>query len=455
MGIDFKKLVKPYQNVSIKNLQKWIQIDSVYDESTKTEEKPFGQGVYNALDFIATLAESEGFNVDRCDNYCTEISFGEGDLIAIYAHADVVPVSGKWDYEPFGGEIVDEIMYGRGTSDDKGPALAAFYALKALKDNKLIDGYKVSLVIGGNEESGSKCLEHYFHKLNKPYPKYGFTPDGDFPLIYGEKGITGFMHNLDIKRDEIISIKGGVALNSVIDEVRCVLKHDFKLSEACERFFSLVNIRYHYLPGQELDEIVVYGKSSHGSLPHLGINAALYLLKFLGWYYHDDYLSTIASWYLDPNGRIFDCYYNGEHLHETTYNVGLINFEAGKLTLVINFRYPENCDPREVEKKMNQKNLGQIKFFGYGQPLLLDPKSQMIQTLYKVYQEETGDYSTPIMTIGGGTYARESKNTIAFGSHFPGREDNIHSPNEKIHLEDYLSSQSIYARAIYELGKLK
>ena len=104
---------------------------------------------------------------------------------------------------------------------------------------------------------------------------------------------------------------------------------------------------------------------------------------------------------------------------------------------------------------MNEQNLGEIKFFGYGSPLLLDPKSSMIQTLFKVYQEETGDYSTPIMTIGGGTYARESKNTIAFGSHFPGREDNIHSPNEKIHLEDYLLSQSIYARAIYELGKLK
>lgn len=455
MAIDFKKLVKPYKDISILNLQKWIQIDSVYDDKTKSIEKPFGEGVYNALDFIATLAENEGFNVDRCDNYCTEISFGEGDLIAIYAHADVVPVSGKWDYDPFGGEIVNDIMYGRGTSDDKGPALAAFYALKALKENDLIDGYKVSLVIGGNEESGSRCLEHYFHKLNKPYPKYGFTPDGDFPLIYGEKGITGFVHSLRINIDDIVSIKGGVAVNSVIDEVTCVLKHDFNLSKALEKFFSLSNIRYQYLPGKELDELVVYGKSAHGSLPQLGVNAALHLLRFLGWYYHDEDLNTISSWYLEPNGRVFNCYYDGEHLHETTYNVGLVNFEQNKLTLVVNFRYPENCDPRIVEQKMNEQNLGEIKFFGYGSPLLLDPKSSMIQTLFKVYQEETGDYSTPIMTIGGGTYARESKNTIAFGSHFPGREDNIHSPNEKIHLEDYLLSQSIYARAIYELGKLK
>ena len=73
--------------------------------------------------------------------------------------------------------------------------------------------------------------------------------------------------------------------------------------------------------------------------------------------------------------------------------------------------------------------------------------------MLKVYQEETGDFDTPIMTIGGGTYAKECKNTIAFGSAFPGRYDKIHEPNEEIHLEDFLSSQSIYARAIYELGK--
>ena len=455
MAIDFKKLLKPYEAVSISNLQDWIRIDSVYDKSTATEEMPFGKGVHEALEFIASLAEKEGFNVDRCDSYCTEISFGEGELIAIYAHADVVPVTGKWDHDPFGAEIVDDIMYGRGTSDDKGPAMAAFYALKALKENNLIDGYKVSLVIGGNEESGSRCLEHYFHKLNKPYPKYGFTPDGDFPLIYGEKGITGFVHNLEVNLDQVISIKGGVAVNSVIDEVRCVLKHDYKLSKACEKFFSLTNIRYQFVPGSDLDELVVYGKSAHGSLPQLGVNAALHLLKFLGWYYHENDLSKIASWYLEPTGVMFGCRFDGEHLHETTYNVGLVNYEQNKLTLVINFRYPENCNPRDVEVKMNAQKLGEVKFFGYGSPLLVDPKSQMIETLYKIYQEETGDYSTPKMTIGGGTYARESKNTIAFGSHFPGREDNIHSPNEKIHLEDYLLSQSIYARAIYELGKLK
>ena len=116
--MDFKMMLKPYREESIKTLQEFVRINSIHDDSTITNKMPFGKGVYDALDFIARLGEENGFNVDRCDNYCTEISFGEGKLISVFAHADVVPVSGTWKLEPFGAEIENEIMYGRGTSDD-------------------------------------------------------------------------------------------------------------------------------------------------------------------------------------------------------------------------------------------------------------------------------------------------------------------------------------------------
>ncbi len=454
--MDFQKLLKPYKNESLKNLESWIKINSIYDETTITSDHPFGKGVYNALDFIATLAEKEGFDVDRCDNYCTEIGYGKGDkLIALYAHADVVPVSGEWKYDPFSATIEDNKMYGRGTSDDKGPAMAAFYALKALKENNLIDGYRVTLVIGGNEESGSRCLEHYFHTLHKPYPTYGFTPDGDFPLIYGEKGISNYVQKVKLNLPELVSLQGGVVANSVIDEAKCVLKHTPEFSKLCETFFNLTDTKYSLISGVENDELVVYGKASHGSMPECGKNAALYLIKFLGWVYHDELLNKIADSYLETSGRKMGLYYESEYLHGTTYNVGLVNYENGILEMTINFRYPETCDPREVETKLNEMEFGEITFQGYGEHLLMDPHSPMIETLLKVYQDETGDTSTPIETIGGGTYAKESKNTIAFGSHFPGKVDNIHSPNEKIDLEDFYTSQGIYAHAIYELGRLK
>lgn len=455
MKLNFKKLLKSYKKESINNLQAWIKINSVDDPTTKSEENPFGVGVGNALKFIADLAEKEGFNVDRCDNYCTEISYGEGQLISVFAHADVVPATGNWKYGPFDAVIENNIMYGRGTSDDKGPAMAAFYALKALKDNNLISGYKVCLVIGGNEEKGGRCLDYYFNVLNKPAPKYGFTPDADFPLIYGEKGIGGYLHSYKIKTNQIVSLSGGIAVNSVIDEARVVVKKSKSFKEEAANFFKLINTKFSISENDDFEELVVYGKSAHGSVPHLGSNAGLKLLKFLSFFYKDENLGHLAECYLETTGKKMNAYYESEYLHNTTYNVGVIEYKDGILNLAVNFRYPENVNLDEVKDKINALKIGKVEKIYGGEPLLFDPKSDLVNTLLKVYQEETGDLETPIKTIGGGTYAKECKNTIAFGSAFPGRNDKIHEPNEEIHLDDFINSQSIYARAIYELGKLK
>ena len=446
---NLEELAKKYYDLAIKSLQGWIQIDSTFDESTVSELAPFGKGVHNALEYIASLAEKDGFSVDRCEGYCTEISYGEGPLIAIYAHCDVVPVSGKWKFPPFSATIEDDIMYGRGTSDDKGPAIASYYALKLLRDNNLINGYKVTLVIGGNEECGSRCLEHYFHSLHKPYPSYGFTPDGDFPLIYGEKAIATYKVDLNIDIKEISSLNGGVVINSVIDE--CHAKFNVKLDENKIKEYCLKNnLKYEYHD----DELVFYGKSSHGSLPQEGINAGLHMIKFIGLMFNYDQLVKTGDGYMDGSGRNLGVYYESKLLHSTTYNVGLISYNNGVLEYSVNFRYPENVNAEEVCKKLDTLSLGKVHYLGTGDYLLVDPESQMIKTLMNCYQEYTHDYNSQPMAIGGGTYAKESKNTIAFGSHFPGREDHIHEANEKIHLEDLRKSISIYASAIDELGKL-
>ena len=453
--IDYKKLAKKYHNEIVENLTKWININSVYDESTIKENAPFGKGVSEALNYIATLAKEKGFNVDTCDGYCVEISYGKGDLISIFAHADVVPVSGEWLYPPFSGEVHDGKMYGRGTSDDKGPSLAAFYALCLLKDNNLINNYQVKLIIGGNEESGSKCLEHYFHVLKKPYPKYGFTPDGEFPLIYGEKGIANYKVEQNIKFENVVKIEGGVVANSVIDKAYAIIKAKPDIKEFVSLHFKFMECPYNLIPLEDnMYKLEVIGKAAHGSLPHEGKNAALILMNCLAIYYNDHSLNTVFEYYEDTNGKALGTFYETELLHQTTYNVGLLKYENEKLEYVVNFRYPENVKVDEVINKLNALNIGKVSLLSESEPLLIDPNSKMVQTLLKVYQEETNDYKTKIMTIGGGTYAKESKNTLAFGSHFPNRDDRIHNCNETITIEDLLSSISIYAHAIDELGKL-
>ena len=358
-------------------------------------------------------------------------------------------MSGNWKYPPFSAVIEDDIMYGRGTSDDKGPAIAAYYALKLLKENNLINGYKVNLVIGGNEESGSRCLEYYFSKLNKPYPKYGFTPDGEFPLIYGEKSIATYEVELEIDIKEIDSLKGGVVINSVIDEASCSLSVDIEES-LIKNYCENNSIRYSY----NGNELVFYGKAAHGSLPEEGINAGLHLIKFIGLTFNYDKLVATADGYLDGTGKSLGVYNYSPLLKATTYNVGLISYNNGVLKYSVNFRYPETDNAKETCDKLNKLDLGKVNYIGTSDYLLVDPSSKMITTLLECYQKFTNDYESQPMAIGGGTYAKESKNTVAFGSHFPGREDHIHEANEKIHLEDLRKSIAIYAYAILKLGEL-
>ena len=437
MKINYSKITEGNYEKAKTALSKWVQINSIHDDKTVAPGKPFGEGVYQALRYIGQLAESEGFKVDYCDGYATEIRYGEGPIIGIYSHCDVVPVSGDWKYPPFSGKVEGAQMFGRGTSDDKGPGIAAFYALKALKDQGLIQGFQVRHVVGGNEEKGSRCLDYYFHQLGRPNPKYGFTPDAEFPLIYGEKGISNYQTRLTSKLGPVLSLDAGVVANSVIDLAKATLTEKGNLEEVLKKY------AFSYTLEKEKDTFVV------------GVNAGLQLIKALGEAFSLTPLTTLASLYADPSGKSLNEFYESKLLHATTYNVGLIHYDGKELSLICNFRYPETVNPLEVIARIGDKSPGSTRILSTSRSLLMDPESPMIKTLLGVYQQETGDTITPIMAIGGGTYAKEAQNTVAFGSNFPGKIDNIHDANEKIDLDDFKKSMAIYAHAIHALGNLQ
>lgn len=453
--MNFKELVKDYTNESLKTLQQLIQIDSVYDVKTINEKMPYGEGVFKAHQFMKELAIKDGFQVDECDNRCLEISCGEGDtLVGVFAHLDVVPISGEWKYPPFSATIEDNKMYGRGTSDDKGPGVSAYYALKALKDNNLIKNYRVKLVFGCDEERGSSCLEYYFNHLKKEQPTYGFTPDGDFPLIYGEKGIANYMMKGKIYLGPVKEIKAGVVINSVIDQAIVTVTDKEKLLNYLK---NNPEIKYEIINENNNEMTINFiGKSAHGSLPELGINSGIIAFKVLGEVYNLGFLKRIAKDYEDVNGKNLNQYYVSKNLGQTTYNVGLISYLNQEFEMKVNFRYPENVDAKKVVSSLQEDAELPLTFLSESKPLFYDPlKTPFIQKLAEVYVLETNDEVNKPMTIGGGTYAKEAKNTVAFGSHFPGKEDHIHEANEKIDLEDFYNSMSLYAHAIYALGNLK
>lgn len=455
---DFSKEIEIRKEEIVKKLQEWIRCGSVFDETTIAEGKPFGEGVYNALQFIAKLAEKDGFKVDTCDGYCTEISYGEGDeIVAVLGHADVVPVGKGWNYEPFGGEIKDGIMYGRGTSDDKGPTLAAYYALKIIKDLKLPLKRKIVLVAGGNEERGSQCLKYYYNSLKKPQPTYGFTPDANFPLIYGEKG--GYNYHFYGKHEDDVleSLESGTVVNAVAQEAEFVLKKIYStLKDKFEEFINEVGLKGEYEEKDGKTYLKFVGVAAHGSTPELGKNALSLGLYFL----YKQGISSLAKHF----GKLFPCYY-GKRLgidHESspmgklTMNVGLGKYDGKEYSFVIDIRYPHDLKGEDITRILDTKVMHEGKCTRDSVPLYVDPSSKFVQTLLKVYQECTGDYDAKPMTIGGGTYARSAKNTLAFGMEFDNGSGsgNIHNADEALCLEDLYKGIEIYCNALLELGSM-
>lgn len=453
---NFKKLAKTYHLEAIKTLQSFIQKASVYDEKSIQENAPYGEGVKSALDYVAKLGKEMGFSVDSCQGYCTEISYGnQGKLIGIYAHSDVVPVSGNWKYPPFSGRIDGEgkerRMWGRGTSDDKGPLIAALYAIKLLKDNNLIDDYSVRLVSGGDEERGSSCLENYFHKLNKKPSDYGFTPDADFPLIYAEKGMGGSYLHQEVKLGPVVAMDGGIVGNAVCDRMLVTLPSD-------KKFIAYLKEKGIDCEINEYPEIMIIafkGKASHGSVPEKGINAGLIAFKALGEFYQLDFLKNLSFVLADPNGMNFhgDCL--SKELGKNTYNYGIIKYDGKTLGISVDFRYGEEADPKLCLKNLKEASKMELETREPVKPLLFAKDSPLVSTLMKSYKRMTHRFFDKPLAIGGGTYAKEAPNCVAYGSAFRNHPGDIHSPNEYIYIDDFLDQIAIYADAIYSLGKIK
>lgn len=182
----FKEYIISHRDEMIKDLEKMIKIPSKL-EGYDDKEYPFGKNIDDALNEFLKIAENLGFRTKNIDKYCGYVEFGEGEeLVGIIGHLDVVPEGEGWTYPPFELTIRDDILYGRGTIDDKGPVIASLYAMKAVMEKTAIHK-RVRLIVGLNEENDWKCINYY--KEHEEMPIIGFSPDADFPCIYSEKAL--------------------------------------------------------------------------------------------------------------------------------------------------------------------------------------------------------------------------------------------------------------------------
>ncbi len=215
----------------VKDLKNLVEVPSVLKED---DVYPNVKSLSVALDKTMEIASNMGFNVYRDkDNYYGYAEIGEGELVGVLGHLDVVPAGDleAWETNPFELVRKDGKLIGRGTQDDKGPMLAAMYGLKALLDSGYELNKRVRFIFGTDEETAWRGITKYLE--NEETPAFGFTPDADFPLIYAEKGI------LEIKlvgKASGITFKGGDATNSVPSKVKYTLDKKEQFIKNLEKF---------------------------------------------------------------------------------------------------------------------------------------------------------------------------------------------------------------------------
>ena len=444
MNKNFMENFRPYYDSFMKDLDGLLRIPSVLDEYKKDSPEPFGKGNKDALMYMLSLGERDGFKVRNVDNYGGFLEYGDGDkVLLILCHLDVVPTTGNWTNPPFEPVIKDGRIYARGSSDDKGPLMASYYALKMLKDNGYEPNMKIRFFFGCDEESGSRCLERYIEKYGEC--DYGFSPDAGFPCIYAEKGISAELIKGTTKDSNLVSFEAGTVTNVVPDVAKAMIK-ELNLEKEFNDYLKDNN-----LEGDVKNNIyTVYGKAAHGSVPETGINAALHLGRFLYKYIDNEFLAFVSSEFDDFYGENLGIGYTDFEMGKVSNNLAIFKYLNNEYKICTNIRYPKGFDFDEkmkaLEKHLEKYN-AKLQVLSNSKCHYVPKYSHLVQALLKAYRDLTGDLTEP-MSIGGGTYARDFENAVAFGVIFPGETESMHMPDESASIENLIKSLYIIQEAI-------
>ena len=459
------KIAQEQKDNYLKDLTTMLKIKSVRDDSQATQDAPLGPGPTAALKAFLKMADRDGFTTKNIDNVVGYAEIGSGDeTVAILAHVDVMPAGNGWDSDPFDPVIKDGNLIARGASDDKGPGMACYYALKTLKEMGTKFNKKIRFIVGTDEESNWTGMHHYF--ATESAPTMGFSPDAEFPLINGEKGQVSILLDMDGNNDgndQLKSFKSGLRFNMVPREAEAVVAvadaNDTK--QKFEQF-----LQDNPVDGQLSEEddgvhLQLIGKAAHGMEPEKGINAGTYLALFLTQLNlggnAKGFVDFIAQYlHDDTRAHHLNVAYTDDVMGEMTMNVGLLSFEQGGHAHVdMNFRYPKGVEPEKLLHSIQP--VAKLYHFaasydGFEKPHYVDPTDPIVTTLMKAYADVTGDQDAQPEVVGGGTYGRLMKRGVAFGALMPNTPNTMHQANEFQPVDDLIMSMAIYMQAIHDLA---
>ena len=446
-------LIDSYAEEFAAHLTRWIQVPSVKDEPAPGA--PFGAEVRRMYDMALEDCQAEGFVVRDFDGYALDATLpGESDeAIAVLGHLDVVPAGDGWPMEPFAAVREGDKLYGRGTSDDKGPMLCALYAMRAIKEAGVPLKKSIRLILGCDEESGWEDMDYYAKHADMP--EVGFSPDASFPLSNTEKAMLHMILTAPAAQEglQVKELFTGERLNVIPGESRALLAGGQEIADAVAAYAAKTGLPYTAEVTAEGVWVTAEGIPGHSAYPEGRRNAIgmmLCLLKALG---VKGAFATLADAVgMAHDGANLGCACRDDVSGPLTCNMGILHLENGTITCTLDMRVPITADLDKLEANALAALPGfTATLIEKKAPHHVPAESELVTALLAAYTEETGEPAQPQST-GGGTYAKVLKQGVAFGAAFPDDEDLAHQAGEYVFLSKMTLATKIYANALVRLA---
>lgn len=472
--------INEHEEELLEDLKRLCRINSVRTE--KEDGAPYGPGAKKALMEAGSLCEKYGFKTKLyADRVISADMSSKEKCLDILAHMDVVAAGDGWTVtEPFEPKIMDGAIYGRGTSDDKGPAMAALYAMRAVNELGIDITKNCRLILGSDEECGSSDIPYYYAE-EKPAPMT-FSPDGEFPVINIEKGqfrgeVIGFLSEKEAlqgtcNKKRLIEFKSGDTINIVPGKgyARVQGFSREELEEAAKAVKSglfeggkegaEIKLRKEADEGcGNIDLIEVMGKTAHASTPQMGINAGVVLLNVLARLKFDskelnDRLSGLKELfpYGDFYGRALGTDLEDVESGKTTLSPDIFDIDEKHISIRFDARtcIIANEDNTILKAAKRAEEKGFSLEYSFAPPHVVSAESEFVKTLLEAYTFVTGKPGRCI-ALGGGTYVHDIENGVAFGAVGETTDTRMHGPNEFMLIKELKEAAVIYAMCIAKL----
>ena len=450
---DIDSFIAEHEEEIFAAIARLVAINSVEGEAAPGA--PFGPGPARALAEGLALAEELGLKAVNCEDHIGYAALGEGeDYLATITHLDIVPTGEGWSADPFVMREREGYILGRGVMDDKGPSVLCLYALKYLKDRGCALRYPIRALLGINEETGMADVEYYLAHYKAPL--FCFSPDANFPLCNGEKGIYHGRMLSKVPMENLVDIRGGFAANAIPDRAEAWIRAE-SVSDA---------------PGVKAERaedglwhLTASGIGGHASLPEGTVNAIGLLVNCilkqgLAGAQEARFLKAVSLLNENADGSGLGVQASDGLFKPLTIIGGVIGVEDGRMFQTLDSRYPTNTSGEKIAATIRER-LGDavdVTVDRDAPPFYMSLDKPEVKVCIDAYNDVTGEQAVPY-TIGGGTYARDFPNAVSFGPEHPERPQPdfagpIHGVDEAACKADLLEALKVYITALLALEQI-